>query len=475
VFANEEKNLLHIPDDAIIDFLAKLILADSSLEAKFIKKGIIMRWFYLRKETLYEPSPFSALAPLLIHSSRRVPKSIPQILISARIAYLLSRGFRFPFDFVSALKSLFLATQEGSDAFKSTCRSIAKGIYENLKKRALRTSIEQILTQGFMDLRGFSSFSALANLILEYSSLNSISWHEVRNFIMETTKTALRRSVKPQIKKELTTLQKIDFGSPKESAVDVKGFERLLREYYEQHRQVYDMTASAYSSTKPIFEYKKEISDLENKIELVSRSYKHILTTIDPNILKDPLLQFIAKSTLYLVHEAASKTDLPTQQRIAQLTYEFLESEINALKAIDSKPDLKEFVVKEIKHLSQILRIQENYIHQIQYHSNKKQGIISLGWSVNCIKNLIREWVIIPRDLYRKHPSFKHPKLAAASRRADLRNFFLLAAIRQLEIDSLINAYEKLYEYFPKPIPPHKSSLLVDSTALVEFLLINSQ
>ncbi|MFX0060838.1 MAG: hypothetical protein ACFFC7_01485 [Candidatus Hermodarchaeota archaeon] len=467
IFANEEKLLLQLPDSAVVDFLEKLIMGDKDLETVFIEKGIIARWSHLRKERLYVPSPFSALAPLL--RKKEILNEF-KALMSARMAYLFSRGYGASIDFISVLEQLFSAIKEEPTQYKSVCRAIAQDIYERMKKRNLRSSIEQLITQGFTDLRGFSSFSVLANLITEYYKLSSVSWKETRNFVMETTKGALRRSIKPQIQKDLLLLQKIDFGASEKPTGTTQEFEGLLRAYYEQHRHKKDLQASD-SSSELIFEYKKEISDLENKINLISRSYKHLIANLNLNTGEQSLSEFIAKSAIFIAYESASKADESTQQTIVRLIFQFLLEEVKALRAIDPKPDLKEFLVKEIKLMSQIIRLKENFVQQIHFYPRKNREVASLGWAVKCIKELLKDWITIPRDyLYKKYPSFKSPDFVSASQRGDLRNFFLLAALGQLETESLSEAYKKVYEAFPSSIPPRSNSLLIDSAILVDYL-----
>ncbi len=469
IFANKEKLLLQLSDSAVIDFLEKLIMGHKDLETRFIEKGIIARWSHLRKERPYLPSPFSALAPLL--HKKEISNEL-KALMSARMAYLFSRGYGAPIDFISVLEQLFLAIKEEPAHYKFVCRTIAQDIYEGMKKRSLRSSIEQLITQGFTDLRGFSSFSVLANLITEYYNLSSVSWNETRNFVMETTTGALRRSIKPQIQRYLSLLQKIDFGSSEEPTGNIYTFEGLLRVYYEKHRHVQDMPASDSSSSELLFEYKKEISDLENKINLISRSYKHLIANLNLNVVDQSLSEFIARSAVFIAYESASKADESTQQAIVRLIFQFLQKEVDALQSIDPKSDLKEFLVKEIKHLCQIIRIKENFVQQIHFYSRKSREVASLGWAIKCIKDLLKEWITIPRDyLYKKYPSFKSPDFVSASQRGDLRNFFLLAALRQLETESLSEAYKRVYEHFPSPIPPRSNSLLVDSAILVDYLI----
>ncbi|MFX1253780.1 MAG: hypothetical protein ACFFCZ_19370 [Promethearchaeota archaeon] len=467
IFANEKELLLQLPDRAVIDFLEKLIRGDKGLETVFIEKGIIARWSHLRKERLYVPSPFSALAPLL--HKKEITNEL-KALMSARITYLFSRGHGTSIDFISVLEKLFLAIKEGPTQYKSVCRTIAQDIYEFMKKQNLRSCIEQLITQGFTDLRGFSSFSDLANLINEYYKLSSVSWKETRNLIMETTIGALKKSIKPQIQKDLLLLQKIDFGISEKPIGSIQEFESLLRTYYEQHRHKQG-TVSESSSSELIFEYKKEISDLENKINLISRSYKHLIANLNLNAAEHPLSEFIAKSAIFIAYESVSKADEPTQQAIVRLIFRFLEEEVKALRAIDPKPDLKEFLVKEIKLLSQIIRIKENFVQQIHFYSRKSREVAPLGWAIKCIRDLLKEWITIPRDyLYKKYPSFKSPNFVSASQRGDLRNFFLLAALGQLETDSLSEAYKRVYEAFPSSIPPRNNSLLIDSAILVDYL-----
>ncbi|MHA2232025.1 MAG: hypothetical protein ACXAB4_06020 [Candidatus Hodarchaeales archaeon] len=461
--------ILLFEENLVKEFLRRLIRGDRELVQQLVQNGIINRWFYLRKEPPYLQNPYESLAPSLI--SRSIPR---EIVLVARVANLVSIGLGSPLPLDTLLEATSIHEELASFSL-----FLSEKLYSRLKKRVLRSAIENVIHKGFINLSGFRELDEIALSIYEYSEADGVEWTDVQDLVTSIAISALKKSSKPSIKRSMDRLNLIRFGSgfdPNIGQLDVPAFVELLRAFYDSARDVLEERKSEYLSSASLevqdvrADYKQQVGDLQGRIEFVAKSYLHLVRKLIEGTPKTEEAEFIAKAAAFLSSEAFAHLDDIHRERVAQTIFGYLSREIHQCRDILGDVDLHPFLMDEIELLSDVLRL------------NQILGVFAREWSMNssfylhgkaayAASQILREWLILPRDkLARKIDPSRTNDCMIACGRNDIRNYYLLAAIEYLNSKDFNEGLERTHLLFPNPIPPGKKFLFADGSGILQLL-----
>ncbi|MHA2272720.1 MAG: hypothetical protein ACXACI_12720 [Candidatus Hodarchaeales archaeon] len=461
--------ILLFDKNLVIEFLRRFIGGDRELIKLLVENGVILRWFYLRKESLYIQDPFESLAPSLY--SRAIPR---ERVLASRVANLLSIGLGSPLQLDDLLNAA-----DFHEEIVTFSQFLAEKLYSLLKKRVLRSVIESAIHKGFLNLSGFSELGDISLSIFEYSQAEGVEWIDVEELVTSTAMLALKKSSKPSIKRSMDRLSAIKFGKGFEStvgALNVPTLVELLRDFYDSARDTLEERKSEYLSSASLeiqdvrADYAQQVGDLQGRIEFVAKSHLHLVRRLIEGTSQTEEEEFIAKAAAFLSSEAFAHLKDAHRERMTRTIFGYLWREFQQCKEVLGEVNLRPFLMDEIDLLLDVLRL------------NRIPSVFSREWNLNspfylrgkaayAASRILREWLILPRDkLARKMNPDKINECMVACGRDDIRNYYLLAALEFLNPKDRDQAIDRICTLFPNPIRPGKNFLFTDGNGILQLL-----
>ncbi len=475
LISSEISGILIYAKSLVVEFLRRMIDGDREIIQELRRLGIVNRWFYLRKEPLYLQNPLESLAQSLF--SRKISE---KIILSSRVANLLSIGFRAELPLDELINKGTLMQKHGEEELFA--RFVAEKLYGFLKERVLKTVIEKGIDRGFLNLSGFPDLGEIALSIHEYSQTEGVDWASIQDLITSSAVSALKRSSKPSIKRSMHSLGSIKFGEtydPQENVLDVPNLIEMLRIFYDTARDVLEerrekfLTSASLGAQDVRSDFRQQIGDFQGRIELVSKSYIHLIQRLTTDFSSDEEKIFIAKASAFLAAETIPQVEGSTREQLTRTIYSYLSQEIEDCRKIVGEIDLQVFLLEEIALLIYVIRL------------GRISGIFTREWKINSppylagkaaftASRILREWLILPREIIAKNVAKSEiNKIMAACGRNDIRNFYFFVFLPIIKPSNFEDGFLKLSKLFPNPILPEKKTLFVDGSII--FNLIEDQ